>query len=167
MKNILLIFIIFPIFIYGQNNDYKSNPKVIEIDTYIQLNDSLRWNEKEEISEGVIKYDQISGKFGYHTYFLNDSLITKQPYRIRHYETNRNNCEELNLYYKDGKLIFAEQFTKPIKYRNSKFIQRLMPFYFYDDKIVFNNKIYSEIDYNENIFNIVEKANEIRKMIYK
>ena len=149
---------IFPILIYGQQTDSEIK---IKIDLLIKVSDSIGKSAKEGISEGEIKYDHISGKFGWEGYFINDANDKKKPLRIRYSETQPNSNEDLNLYYQNGILVFAELISSPnsrkSKYNNTK----SKYFYFIGKNVIYPDLTDSDIDY------VLQKEKTIRKMIYE
>ena len=161
MKSLILIIFILPILIHGQEIDAKIKLRINEINSLIKVSDSIGNIQKEGISEGEIRYNHISGNFGWEAYFLNDTKNKTQPLRIRYSDTQPKANENLNLYYKNGILIFAELITTPTG-RKSKRNQPLSKtFYFENGDIIYPNTTDSDIDY------IIQKEKTIYKMIYK
>ena len=164
MKNLIFIIciFIFPIITYGQEIDSKIKFKIDEINSIVKLTDSIGNHRNEGISEGPIKYNHISGNFGWDAYFLNDIENKNQPIRIRYSETQPKAVyENLNLYYLKGKLIFAELIKSKIG-RNSKKGKPVKKiFYFNGSEIIYPDQTDLDIDY------VLAKEKTIYKMIYK
>lgn len=105
-KTILLL--LFPIILFGQN-DSESKKALNEIDTYVKQVDSIYKNSKEGIAEGPIIYKSIFRKNGgWVAYFINDEKTKSLPLRIRYSAAEFDKYKELNLYYRNGKLVFAD-----------------------------------------------------------
>ena len=165
MKYVYLIFFLIPLLISGQEEDSLNNHKknqltIDEINFLIKVSDSIGNIQKEGISEGEIRYNHISGNFGWEAYFLNDTINKNQPLRIRYSETQPKTNEDLNLYYNKGKLIFAELITTQTRRKliQNKPLKKV--FYFAGNVVIYPSIIDSYIDC------ILEKERTILKTIY-
>jgi hypothetical protein len=162
MKNLIFtMFIFLSMFIYGQESDLKAKSFIDEIDSITKIYDSVGNNRQEGISEGVIKYNHIKGHFGWGAYFLNDPANEKLPLRIRYSETQPKENEDLNLYYQNGHLIFAELISTSTKRKSKIKGKSNRRFYFDGNKVIYSDLSDSDIDY------VLVKEKTIRKMIYK
>jgi hypothetical protein len=155
--NLSITILLLTVTSYGQ----ESNSEIkLKIDSFIRASDSIGKIEKEGISEGEIRYNHISGKYGWGAYFLNNPKYKKEPLRIRYSETQPKSNEVINLYYQNGILVFAELITTPtsrtVKRKNSK----TKHFYFNENDVIYPDITDSDIDY------VLEKEKTIRKMIY-
>jgi hypothetical protein len=150
------------IFANGQESKNEIKSRIEKIDAQVKSTDSIGNIQKEGISEGEIRYDHISGKFGWEAYFLNDGDIKNQPLRIRYSETQPKANEDINLYYRNGILVFAELISTSLsrKLKLGKPIKKV--FYFNGATLIYPELIYFE-EYNY----VLEKEKTIRKMIYK
>jgi hypothetical protein len=160
MKSLIFIlsYFIIPIFTYGQETDSEIK---LRIDSLIKISDSIGEKQKEGISEGDIIYNHISGKYGWEAYFLNDVKEKNQPLRIRYSETQPKSNEDLNLYYQNGILVFAELITTPNKRKSRHNKTKKKCFYFDGKNVIYPDLIDSDIDY------VLGKEKTIRKMIYE
>ncbi len=137
------------------------NPKIEEINSVIKITDSICKIKSEGIAEGTIKYNHIGGNYGWTAYFTNSSENKNQPLRIRYSETQPKANEEINLYYKNGNLIYAELITAKnrILTKVKKIIKK--EFYFENQIVIYFDLTDRDIDY------LIQKELTIRKMIYK
>ncbi len=159
--NWIIFILIFPILIYGQEDNSKINLKIAEITSQIKVIDSIGNFRNEGISEGDVRYTHIAGDFGWETYFLNEIENKNTPLRIRYSETKPLVNENLNMYYQNGVLIFAELIRTPISEESKNDNPILKHFYFDGNTIIYDDLTDSDIDY------ILEKEQGIRKTIYK
>jgi hypothetical protein len=164
MKSLIFRISIFllPILDYGQESKSEIKHRIEEIDSQIKISDSIGNIQKEGISEGEIRYDHISGKFGWEAYFINDAENKNQPLRIRYSETQPKANEDLNLYYQNGILVFAELISTPIS-RKLKLGKSVKKYLYFNGETL----IYPEIIYFDEYNYVLEKEKVIRKMIYK
>lgn len=155
----IIYILIFPFLITGQEDNSKNNLKIAEINSIIKTIDSIGNYRSEGVSEGVVRYTKIDGDFGWEAYFLNE--IEKFPLRIRYRETKPKLNENINIYYEDGVLVFAELIRTPI-IGESKYDNPIVKHFYFDGiTIIYNDLTDSDIDY------ILEKEKKIRKAIYK
>ena len=156
--------IIYLIFIFLNSSDLigqNLNPKIAEINLEIKITDSICKIKGEGIAEGTIKYNHIVGNYGWTSYFTNSSENKNEPLRIKYSETQPSANEEINFYYKNGNLVYAELITtKNRKLTKVKKITK-KEFYFENQKVIYFDITDRDIDY------IIQKELTIRKMIYK
>lgn len=160
MKSLIFIisYFIIPILTYGQETDSEIK---LRIDSLIKVSDSIEKKQKEGISEGVIRYNHISGKYGWEAYFLNDVKEKNKPLRIRYSETQPKSNEDLNLYYQNGILVFIELIKTQNKRKSSHNKTKKKHFYFDGKNVMYLDLTDSDIDY------VLGKEKTIRKRIYK
>ena len=154
----MISFFILTILTYGQETNSEIK---LRIDSLIKISDSIGKSEKEGISEGEIRYNHISGKFGWEAYFLNDTNSKKQPLRIRYSETQPKSNEDINLYYQNGILIFVELITTPTSRKSKSSKTKSKHFYIDGKNVIYPDLTDADIDY------VLEKEKTIRKMIYE
>lgn len=151
----IIYILIFPFSITGQ----EDNLKIAEINSIIKTIDSIGNYRNEKASEGVVRYTKIDGDFVWEAYFLSEN--ERFPLRIRYRETKPKLNENINIYYEDGVLIFAELIRTPI-IGESKYDNPIVKHFYFDGiTIIYNDLTDSDIDY------ILEKEKIIRKAIYK
>jgi len=164
---ILAFLLIFPILSIGQNKTDAEN--ISEIDSYLKLIDSTATNENESLAEGPIIYNNIFKKNkGWEAYYLvkNNFLL-----RVRYSDTDTNLNKDINLYFKNNELVFAEliiTYTKGKKKNMQPFKKR---YYFFPGRLQWEtknqNEDYEPEEYFYNSVYISNEAKKIRKLINK
>ncbi len=164
MKNLIFRTSVFllPILAYGQEIKPEIKRRIEEINAQIKVSDSVGNIQKERVSEGEIRYDHVSGKFGWEAYLINDAYDKNKPLRIRYSETQPKANEKLNLYYRNGILVFAELISIPIsrKFKSERLVKKY--FYFNGETVIYPDLI----DYDAYNY-VLDKEKTIRKMIYR
>ncbi|WP_291149132.1 hypothetical protein [Flavobacterium sp. UBA7680] len=147
--------------IYGQKIKSEFEAKADEINYQVRFIDSIGKQKTEGIIEGIVKYSHGPNKnYGWEAYFFNDEE-KKKPLRIKYSETTPKGIEHLNLYYKDGELIYSE--LMKIEYnRKLKPINQVVKKFIFENNNVLNPK--DVLD--EDSFYIIEKSKLLVKEIY-
>ena len=165
----ILLLLLFPIILFGQNNS-ESKKAVIEIDIYVKQIDSIYKNSKEGIAEGPIKYSKPKRKNGgWEAYFINDS--EGLPVRIRYGKAEFDRNINLNLYYRNEKLVFADltvTFTSR-KLKNKTPYKR--QFHFPEGRLEWQTRTtseeFQEAEMEYSFEYLTKEESLIRKLVYK
>ena len=160
----LIIFLLFPFLIYGQEVNSELKNEINKIDSIIQLTNNTETNFSEGIAEGPIIYQSMFKKNGgWEAYFLYKNLNDNPPIRIKYNEGGNKAYKKFEFYYQNGKLIFAKlnvNFYRG-KEKNNPIEKR---FYFKNSKLISESNSKSE-NYGEDY--IMQTENYVRKMIYE
>ncbi|WP_298396180.1 hypothetical protein [Flavobacterium sp.] len=166
-KTILLL--LFPIILFGQDNG-ESKKAYDEVNKYVKQIDSIYENSKEGIAEGPIEYTKPKRKNGgWEAYFINDSKGL--PLRIRYGKTEFDRNINLNLYYKNEKLVFADLTVTLTSRKMKNKTPYKRQFHFPEGRLQWQTRTTSE-EYQtaemEYSFEYLKNEDSlIRKMIYK
>ena len=147
MKNLVkIVLLLHSIIIFGQSNDFTKEK--IEIENYVKLIDSTEKNYREILSEGpIIYYSLFKKNGGWSAYNLHKENEVNFPLRIKYGAGKNKMHEDLKIYYKNGKIIFAD--LTIAKYKRRWKIDEIIKkqFYFIEDKLIYEsnseNKIYN------------------------
>lgn len=165
----ILLLLLFPIILLGQNNS-ESKKAIIEIDIYVKQIDSIYKKYKESIAEGPIEYSKPKRKNGsWKAYYINDSKGL--PLRIRYRKAEFDRNINLNLYYINEKLVFADltiTFTSR-KLKNKTPYKR--QFHFPEGRLQWQtrttNEEFQEAKMEYSFEYLRKEESLIRKMVYK
>ncbi|MCR9182040.1 MAG: hypothetical protein NXH73_03855 [Flavobacteriaceae bacterium] len=132
MKTIIIL-LLFPIFIFGQNNNGVLN-KIKLIESQIQFADSISSYNQEEIKnlEIILAHSRIDGK---PTKPINIQIrVLRNSDQILRIGYKQSDSEEyFNYYYSDFKLIYAESYS--ILEKGEKIIKK--KFYYDKEKLIY------------------------------
>jgi len=164
LRNIIII-LFFPLTLIGQNNDanVETLNKVTRITREVTEINLTEKEFNEGIAEGPIIYKSIFRKNGGWTaYYLYEKQDDNPPLRIKYSQTAKKGYEEIEFYYRDGKLIFAK--LTEIKNRGkNKGTETKYLFYYKNDELIYATESGKE-KYAEYIKR-TEKS--VRKLIYE
>ncbi len=154
---------------FGQDNG-ESKKAYDEVNKYVKQIDSIYENSKEGIAEGPIEYTKPKRKNGgWEAYFINDSKGL--PLRIRYGKTEFDRNINLNLYYKNEKLVFADLTVTLTSRKMKNKTPYKRQFHFPEGRLQWQTRTTSE-EYQtaemEYSFEYLKNEDSlIRKMIYK
>jgi len=136
MRNLInILFLIYSVLFFGQSNDFTAEK--IKIENYVKLIDSTQNNYREILAEGPIIYKSLFKKNGgWGAYNLNKKNEPDIPLRIKYNASKDKMHEDLKIYYKNGKIIFASLIITNYKRKWKVYKKIEKKFYFFDNQMI-------------------------------
>ncbi len=161
MRNLtIIILFFFSIISYSQTSIVLRN-QIEKINKNVLAIDSICDVRGQGIAEGQITFKRKKHKTGgWEAYFTND-VQKDRPIRIQYSEVEFYKNEDLDLYYQNGVLIFAELSIENVGKKTKDSHKEKQRFYFENGKDIFYDGDIKSLEY------VLTKEASTRKMIYK
>jgi hypothetical protein len=173
MKSIktIILLLIFPIILFGQN-DIDTKKGLDEVDNYVKQIDETCKDLKEGIVEGPIEYTKPKRKNGgWEAYYINDLQTKDLPLRIRYGKAEFDKNTDLNLYYRNGKLVFADLTITFTSSKRSNKTPYKRQFRFPEGRLQWEtrtmDKEFNEAEKKYSFEYLFSEESLIRKMVYR
>jgi hypothetical protein len=159
----ITILLLYSIISTGQEINSELKKQLAEIENYKIFIDSTSKNYKEGIAEGPIIYNKLFRKNGgWSAYYLSEK--ENKPLRIRYSQTGIKTYENLNMYYKNNELIFAEFTEESIKRKKKSNVHNQTKFYFQNGELLHQSNLETT---NLDLSELLREEKQIRKYYYK
>lgn len=167
----IILLLIFPTILFGQK-DIDTKKGLDEVDNYVKQIDETCKHLKEGIVEGPIEYTKPKRKNGgWEAYYINDFQTKDLPLRIRYGKAEFDKNTDLNLYYRNGKLVFADLTITFTSSKTSNKTPYKRQFHFPEGRLRWETRTtdeeFSEAEKKYSFEYLFSEESLIRKMVYR
>ncbi len=157
--NLKIFIILFPIYLFSQNNDEIIN-KIKIIDSYVKNTDSISNFIEEEILTGEVRVSHSNQTEKINPLFYNTRILKNlnQIIRICYSEKENNKFEDWKIYFFESKIIYIEIISGRIKKKKKEKNQ-----YYFENEILIYPEYSAKLNVKDEVDIILKAKNLFKK----